>query len=92
MKKSVNFDNLNLNPSATQIDVPPSARQKNQAKPENKQAEYQNSRVIFNHPVFLLQNFIFSQVDRSVRVSAGNIKKAFDQEVAVVEGREIPGA
>ncbi len=28
MKKSVNFDNLNLNPPATQIEVPPSARKK----------------------------------------------------------------
>jgi len=28
LKKSVNFDNLNLNPPATQIEVPPSARKK----------------------------------------------------------------
>ncbi len=32
----------------------------------------------------------FSQVDRSVRVPAKNIKKAFDQEVAVVDGEDIP--
>lgn len=32
----------------------------------------------------------FSQIDRSVRVPVKNIKKAFDQEVAVVEEEEIP--
>jgi two-component system, chemotaxis family, sensor kinase CheA len=38
------------------------------------------------------QNFAlpFSQVDRSVRVPIKNIKKAFDQEVAVVEKEDIP--
>jgi two-component system, chemotaxis family, sensor kinase CheA len=32
----------------------------------------------------------FSQIDRSVRVPIRNIKKAFDQEVAVVEEEDIP--
>jgi two-component system, chemotaxis family, sensor kinase CheA len=32
----------------------------------------------------------FSQIDRSVRVPFKNIKKAFDQEVAVVEDEDIP--
>jgi two-component system, chemotaxis family, sensor kinase CheA len=32
----------------------------------------------------------FSQIDRSVRVPIGNIKKAFDQEVAVIEQEDIP--
>ncbi len=32
----------------------------------------------------------FTQIDRSVRVSFQNIKKAFDQEVAVVEDEDIP--
>ncbi|MBI4653240.1 chemotaxis protein CheA [Candidatus Kuenenbacteria bacterium] len=32
----------------------------------------------------------FVQIDRSVRISKQNIKKAFDQEIAVVEDEDIP--
>ncbi len=32
----------------------------------------------------------FSQVDRLVRVPLADIKKAFDQEIAVIEGQDIP--
>jgi two-component system, chemotaxis family, sensor kinase CheA len=32
----------------------------------------------------------FSQIDRSVRVDRKNIKKAFDQEMAVIEDKDIP--
>jgi two-component system, chemotaxis family, sensor kinase CheA len=32
----------------------------------------------------------FTQIDRTVRITAGQIKKAFDQEVAVVEEEDVP--
>jgi two-component system, chemotaxis family, sensor kinase CheA len=43
--------------------------------------------VKVSHTTFALP---FSQIDRTVRISRKNIKKVFDQEVAVIEQEDIP--